>query len=252
MDIHLEIAELACQIKTENLRWHKFLSKKYEAFIIKNKPSKSTDFILYLKIHKSRRKIATSLSKKEGVFIVKFFPPDNLRLFKNWFNWGFKINFGRLLLEKRGFLIHGSCFLRNRKAYIFAGGDRSGKSTILKLFPEYKGVSDDSCILRMAKNRFFVFGSPFFEKNQTERKPIKVPIGRLFFISQSEKDELINLSDSQATKLLMRNIKTNFLPGETRMQLNSKIFDLATMFLKKNRCSKLLFTKSRKLIKFLK
>ncbi len=62
------------------------------------------------------------------------------------------------LLINSGFMLHGSCSMVNKKAWIFLGEEESGKSTIIKMINrKFPPLGDDSLIIKNEGEKFFLY-----------------------------------------------------------------------------------------------
>lgn len=70
------------------------------------------------------------------------------------------------LLRNKGFILHASGVVIDRKAYIFTGPSEAGKSTISSILSEkYRQIGDDSVIIRKEGSKYIVYMTPLIEKN---------------------------------------------------------------------------------------
>lgn len=93
------------------------------------------------------------------------------------------------LPKKDTFLLHASSLIKKEKAEIFLGPSGSGKSTLVSLVREnYQPLSWDVVIIEKKNSQFFVYQTPFYEK---EGRLISDRSGRLinrwFFVRKSHK-----------------------------------------------------------------
>lgn len=92
-----------------------------------------------------------------------------------------------LLKKKNGFLLHASASRINGKANIFTGNSGSGKSTAISLLhPRFSALADDSAIIRRQANRYYLYQTPFREKETWIKKSNKrYEIGKIFFLRKA-------------------------------------------------------------------
>ncbi len=112
----------------------------------------------------------------------------------------------KLLSENSGFFIHTSAVLIDNKAYLFLGRSGDGKSTSAQLLNKYYSIlSDDGAIIKSEHNSWYLYQTPFMEKNQTMTKTSKkYNLGKMFFLKKSEFFQIVKLSNKSiiAEKLL--------------------------------------------------
>lgn len=130
------------------------------------------------------------------------------------FNFYLKTIFASFLLEHDGLIMHSSSIRYEDKAILFAGKEGRGKSTIVKLIPEFLTLNDDFAILRRIRTRFYVFSSPFYEKNSFVRTNIRVPLGRIYFLRQAKVNSrsLVSKDDAAVAILSLLLVPLSFIP----------------------------------------
>lgn len=243
--INLEIAGIGCQIfappKVFGYPWQLILERKYAPFLKeKIKPEIKIFFKSYGqidltgKIFKSRQHFGQAvfdLEKKEA----EISPFLNFAFFDLFFRYMLNLSFPLF----NGFILHASSVAKDGKAYVFAGDVGSGKSTVVKLSQDYQPLTDDSTIVRRLKGKFFVFSSPFYEKEKIRKENLVFPLKGVYFLFQSQKDRLARLSPTSAVKRLMINAKL-YLSDE----FLQKVFPIATEIAKNIPCYTLYFKKS--------
>ncbi len=92
-----------------------------------------------------------------------------------------------LLSQNNGFIIHASAIRKNGKAYIFTGPSGSGKSTVIKLLRnEYQALADDSVIIRLIENKYYLYQVPITEKEWWVEKGFsKYLIEGIYFLQKA-------------------------------------------------------------------
>jgi hypothetical protein len=92
-----------------------------------------------------------------------------------------------LLSKNQGFIIHGSAVAKNNKAIIFTGKNGAGKSTAMNLLhPEFTALADDTVIIRCENKKFYLYQTPFIEKNHwIEKKSGRYLINNIFFLKKA-------------------------------------------------------------------
>ena len=103
-----------------------------------------------------------------------------------------------------GLLIHSSCIVERKSAYLFAGPSGAGKSTVALLSRPRQILSDEATIVKIGENEAIIFDSPFRSDygspSHREGVPLKAiqllkqaPVNRRNLIAQM--DGLIGIMD---------------------------------------------------------
>lgn len=102
-----------------------------------------------------------------------------------------------LLSKNNGLMIHASASFVNNKANIFLGNSGAGKSTIMTILNDkFPSLADDSIILKKEKNDFFVYQTPFIEKNNwVIKKSNRVKLGNIFFLKKADFNRIDKFTD---------------------------------------------------------
>jgi len=152
-----------------------------------------------------------------------------------------------LLAKKNGFIIHCSGIVKDKKAIIFLGPPRSGKSTIIKLLKSrYKIIADDSAIIRLFDKSIYVFQTPFIEKNYWFKRSFKYySLGGIYFLKKSNNFRIYPIKNlTEITQKIMPQIST-----EPQNLKNTAKAVFKTIKRNKN-INVLAFQKSDKILKF--
>ena len=93
----------------------------------------------------------------------------------------------KFTLNHHLFLLHASASCYKGKALIFTGRPNAGKSTIMSLISDtYPSLADDSVIIKKESNGYFMYQTPFIEKNDWVKKTNKAfQIDKIFFLKKS-------------------------------------------------------------------
>ncbi len=136
-----------------------------------------------------------------------------------------RIVLNKLLSTNNGFIIHSSASYINNKACLFLGDDGAGKSTAVKLIkPEYFPLTDDMSIIRKEGEKFYLYQTPFLEKNQIKKTAKAYVIGGIFFII---KDKLIRVKKISNKEVVLNNILDQIASGQEEIE---KCFKEITQF----------------------
>jgi len=193
----LGVANFPIQFYCKKKADSSFFRKKYGDFLIKkgdaNKPVCKIFFIK----HHSRQ-----IQVKGKNFYLPVLPlKKNFRLFNDLL----RIVLIYVLNRNNGFILHASVLVENRLGYIFVGKEDTGKSTIRKLFPELVCLGDDTAIIRKIRRRFFLFGSPFYQRTNRAYPNQKVLIRAVFELKKADFNLVKLLSFPENLKSLSSN-----------------------------------------------
>lgn len=111
----------------------------------------------------------------------------------------------KVLSHEEVILLHASSNLINGKAYIYTGDSGSGKSTLAQLLSsKYPPLTDDSVFIKKEKGKFYVYQTPFFEKNNYDKKNInRYELGGILFLNKNRSFVLTHISDKSLLSTLM-------------------------------------------------
>ena len=100
--------------------------------------------------------------------------------------------FNRFLIAHDGLMLHSSAVVVDGYAYLFSADSGTGKSTHTNLWLEKFGeeafiINDDKPAIRFIDGEWFVFGTPWCGKNNTN-KNAKAKLGAIVFLERSEEN----------------------------------------------------------------
>jgi len=139
------------------------------------------------------------IDKDFNCFLTIFLSPKYLLLILDRFmGLIFEIYY---YINQKGLLLHASAVIHNDGVLIFAGPGGEGKSTIAKKFPKNNVLNDDSVILTDG----YCYATPFsswggFNNNLSGK------ISKIFFIKQSKKNSVKQLTFFETIPHLFKNI----------------------------------------------
>ncbi len=120
-----------------------------------------------------------------------------------------------LSITKRFFLLHASASRLQDQALVFTGRSNAGKSTTMSLLRKtHPPLADDSVIIKKEKGKYYLYQTPFVEKNEEiERTNKRYGIKKLFFLRKAkdfriEKIENKDFLFSRLTNLMLTNKKS--------------------------------------------
>ncbi|MEW6676250.1 MAG: hypothetical protein AB1348_09690 [Nitrospirota bacterium] len=113
---------------------------------------------------------------------------------------------------RRGFLLHSAGLIYDDKGICFVGGSGAGKSTLIKLLSgevkEKDLLSDDRLAIRRYRNKWFVYGTPWYGEVPIASKG-RGELKAIFFIQHSPRNYLRRVSYTEGLPQL---IKNSFMP----------------------------------------
>ncbi len=120
--------------------------------------------------------------------------------------------FNRFLIAHNGLMLHSSAVVVDGYAYLFSADSGTGKSTHTDLWVEEFGdkafiINDDKPALRKIDGEWFVFGTPWCGKNNTN-KNAKAKLGAIVFLERSEENWIEDEDTKEAvTKFFKQTIR---------------------------------------------
>lgn len=122
--------------------------------------------------------------------------------------------FFEMALDQNYLPIHGSALTYRNQCLILSGPSKSGKSTQTRLFcetyPKTMVINEDKPLIYIKDGQAYVVGSPWSGKHVINEN-ISRKLNEIFFIEQSDKLDIIELTKKQKIKSIFRNIHR---PGE--------------------------------------
>ena len=116
--------------------------------------------------------------------------------------------FNRFLIVHDGLMLHSSAVVVDGYAYLFSADSGTGKSTHTNLWLKKFGdkafiINDDKPAIRKIDGEWYVFGTPWCGKNNTN-KNAKAKLGAIVFLERSEENWIENESIQDAIKKFFR------------------------------------------------
>jgi len=238
--IVLEIAGFYIIINFKKSTWY-FVSRAfqfeiirfYKEFIIKNIPNKVDyiiDFIDYEDI---------SVYKKNQKRYINFFE----LLSERHILTNYRISIFQFqtilyyiladLLRNKGFMIHASAISIDDKAYLFVAPSEGGKSTAIRLLYGQESIlADDSIILLKKGTDYYVYQTPFKEKQWWVKKSQKpYSLGAIFFIKKANFFFQKKLTSRLIIKsLLNKQLLTAYMPKKLYYSTLNDFVNLIALF----------------------
>jgi len=245
-DIFLNFVGFNFKFTFQSIEWDyiknrikKEMSSYYKGFLLDKEPSK-IDFTIKFIFDKGPTMIFFEKTQKKFIFFYKMkkkkvFCSHHINPFQ------FELILRHiipLLLDSNGFVLHASAVNYQGKAYVFVGRPGAGKSTTMKfLSSKHVPLGDDTVVIReKEKNKFFVYQTPFVEKeNWFDRKKGELPLGKIFFVKKAKDfkiEKIINKEDYVINRLMIQ-IFSLFKPGLVKKGFVEKRMKFLMSFVKK-------------------
>lgn len=175
---------VSCRFETTDRHWARFLSKKYAPFLSHfRKPHQR--YIITPNDSNFQNIKHFVFTNSEATILT----PLHCRFFKK-FNDLVKMLFAVMLPRDNGIVLHASCLSHNGLGYVFVGPPGAGKSTIARLSPASILMGDDTAIIRRHKNTYFLYWSPFYEKNPIIKHNVSVPLVGIYLLHKAPQNAL--------------------------------------------------------------
>lgn len=176
--------------KNKLLEW---IKEHLSGFILTIKPDKN-DFTIKMKEQnifeiirkiKGRQKHFLHFLQYSGKKEITSYYHVSISQFQYFFKNALLI----LLSRHNGFILHSSATNYHNSALLFVGNQRAGKSTAMSLLhPIFPSIGDDSVIIKKENKEYYMYQTPFIEKNYWVKKDAnRYKINKVFFLKKSKK-----------------------------------------------------------------
>lgn len=239
-NILVSIAGFNIRINFKNTEWVYFKEKikkeikEYLSEFIVEKKIKTVDYQIDL-IWEEKVNFLTTKEKINYINLYRIDSVTKISCFYRLSIYEFHIIFRyilmQLLVNDRGFIVHASAVKdSNNQTYIFLGKSGAGKSTIRQLLEgKYNSLADDNIILKKENNDYFLYQTPFFERDYKIKKTFKkFKIGKIFFLKKATSYILKKIIDKGRIIELLS--KQTFLPEKYRKKYFSNILEFSNDF----------------------
>jgi hypothetical protein len=153
-----------------------------------------------------------------------------------------------ILAQGHGVLIHACGIDDNGKGLLFPGSPSQGKTTIARLWQKDAVVlNDERIVLRKNKGRLYIYGTPW-HGDYEKVSPKGVPLERVYFLHQLEKNTIRRLEGKLAVQMLLTHCLFPYWDSEG-MQF---VLDFCDNVVKKVPCYDLGFVRSKKIVEFIR
>lgn len=115
-----------------------------------------------------------------------------------------RVLFSMTLMDRDGFLIHGSSVKRGDKSYVFYGVSGSGKTTVAKLSTDCEILSDEITVIRKVDGIYRAYGTPFWGEMRKNGENVSAPVAAFCLLTKDTKVFSNSLKSSAALPRLMR------------------------------------------------
>lgn len=112
----------------------------------------------------------------------------------------------KLITKTNGGVFHASAVVLHNKGYLFLGKANAGKSTIMRLLENISlPLADDTVIIRKENKKYFLYQTPFVERQRwIKKRNKKYELSCIFFIHKSMRSyiEKVDISIKVLDRLL--------------------------------------------------
>ncbi|MFH1613316.1 MAG: hypothetical protein ABIB46_06330 [bacterium] len=244
----IEIGNIGIEIQCEDKVFLNLIKEKYKNFLSNKKPKYLIILLLKKKIGKKIDGVKVSylenkiIIERYGLYSEidlkkQIITITQIKIFQN-FDAFLRIFFSLILVEKNGFLLHASSIIKDNKAFVFTGKSEAGKSTIVKLSPECTLLSEEVSLIKQVRNRFYVYGTPFFGELGICGINKKAELYKIFTLQKAKQNFIKKIKNKESIEKLMSNI----LFFSNNALISKNLFNLCFKFLKKHSLQELHFT----------
>lgn len=192
MILRLKIADISIQLNLENRADVLFLKDKYKDYVSN---IKKVDAVVNVRFNDIKKNSTVFIRDQDDSYTLFSHP---LKTNFAYFNDVFLQVFFAISHENNGCVVHASTLIKNRKAYIFMGKEGAGKSTIRQLCKSVESLGDDVAIIAKNSGKFYLYGSPFFQRTKRSYPNKKILIEGIFNIVQSRHTKVEKIANFDA------------------------------------------------------
>lgn len=253
MTININVGDITSEFDIEDDRYLKQFKENYKQ---KNK-NKNVDFAIRIK-KRINKKIPSFqiFSPKFGIYnteVKPFVDFRNLNFLLKGFIEFFTIN-------KNVFLLHGSSFFINDKAFIFLGPSGAGKSTVVSFVKDTNILGEDTVILKKENKNYFVYPSPFDKKKASKIGDKKIKLAGIFLLRKWKTTLIKKVHNEKVKKSLIMSsflyIFLKFMSKKTKLPVpklsEKKLKDFYEDILQTTPLYYLYFEKNSRFVSFIK
>lgn len=196
----LNIAGFTIEIRLERtektlefLKVKKFIYTFYKGFLIHSDDNRflTPHYRIVISYDKNPNFLYKFKNKEKFVHLYQIESGNILRTYYyislSQFNFILMDVLQNLFTSKNCFMLHGSAALVSDGAYVFLGKEGAGKSTIVKfLHAQFPALADDSFIIKFEQNYYYLYQSPFIDKEYWIKKGHgRYLLKKVFFLKKS-------------------------------------------------------------------
>lgn len=184
------------------------IEKKYADYIL-HKEIKRHDLLLELR----RGDINNVVKQSSREYLITLKPLLN--------NFGYFNDILRFIFYKElcyfgGLLFHGSALVINSQGFVFVGKKGAGKSTVRKILHDIKCLGDDTAIVRRVGKKYYLYGSPFYQRTQRTYPNTRVPLAGIFGLKKRSYDLVERLDYLSSVMILKDGLYMSNIQGDKR------------------------------------
>lgn len=119
--------------------------------------------------------------------------------------------FYALLRDSHSFFMHLAAVAQNGEANIFLGDSGAGKSTLVSLLKKQMiPICDDRGLIKREDGSYYLYQSPYIEKNSHPKSSGRVPIRKIYFLKKSTSFKIVKIPPTHV-ELLLKNVSRQIL-----------------------------------------
>ncbi len=167
--------------------------------------------------------ISIASSKKQDLYVSigHFKKNETVTYYHDSFNHFYMVLnevLSKLLAQHNGFILHASSVSIGDNGIVFLGPSGRGKSTIMNMLKdEMKSLGDDSVIIRKCENDYYLYQTPFIEKEGwIEKNSDKHFVKKIYFIKQGDTIHSEILTKNETTKRMLQ-LAPDFMKRHPKM-----------------------------------
>lgn len=193
--LYIPVADLICELNFKNIKNFKYFKKRF--YYLTSSPT-----------------IAMRLTIEEtSKEFTLFSYPDNIQCKINKSNitsleqlyFIITAIMQHYLIMHNIILLHASSFIQKGKAYVFSAMSGSGKSTIVNSISIKNILSDDIAVIKKKDQKFYVFTSPFDNKQYHTFSSKKAILKKIFFIKQASFTKIVKKNTAETLQEILYN-----------------------------------------------
>lgn len=179
------------EVATIRTLFKKYLVWYLNGFIVR-RPKTKVDFTIEFTWDQKNEVVER---KVEREYFIRYFRFKNTRTIESYYHISvyqfqtlLRDILDLLLMNSSGFMLHASASCINNKASIFVGKSGAGKSTTVTLLKrKYKGLADDSVIIKKERGKYSFYQTPFMEKEEwIKREHRSIHLDKVYLLKKAQ------------------------------------------------------------------